>query len=594
MFAIAIGDEFIDLNPGTALDLVLVNPMFQDDLGLGMNSHSFSMAVPWSPKNQRLLAQRETALVPRRDPKVNAVLWLLGSPWKLATISFSTSSRSEGYSIRMDLDASVLARAIEDRSMRDFSYTGPRVISVNTGQQRSADVQQHMNDCMLGTNDYVFFPVLTKEIVHDPIPFNALLNGWENAFGATYFYTNYDQFTFEAGPFSGAWIAPFPFVAKTMQMILDEADIEWDMGATIFTDTELKWLCIFSPVSLDEVIQETNSTLVETFNVNCYAGTIELAKHMPSIPAKTFFSSVLTLFGMFVEIDARGRVTIPVRKEVLEDQTTDDWTKKTVAGTVIDHTDDATGFTLGSVLDQNDPQTSEPFWTEQSSFSISGTVPFGAPFPVLGAAGVGQYYYAEDTNAVFQYRLNEMSNPASYAWVRISNFFYDVTFGDGSRELRSEASTMNDQVFSSIPYDTIPKTDLSAIPISLPSYDDFELALRLLFYRGRAPLSSPAGYDGNPVGTAGDFNGAFNYSLHWTGDRGLYEVWWKDWIAFLLDAKLVRASFVLNASDLMTLDWKKRKAFATREGIARGYIRKLSVRLFSDRIEPVQAEIITG
>lgn len=69
------------------------------------------------------------------------------------------------------------------------------------------------------------------------------------------------------------------------------------------------------------------------------------------------------------------------------------------------------------------------------------------------------------------------------------------------------------------------------------------LPIKLLFWRGLiedVPTATASGEEGN-------------YSMEWTGAKGLYEIWWKDYINFLQFSKAGKFKVLLNLNDLRLL-----------------------------------------
>jgi hypothetical protein len=92
--------------------------------------------------------------------------------------------------------------------------------------------------------------------------------------------------------------------------------------------------------------------------------------------------------------------------------------------------------------------------------------------------------------------------------------------------------------------------------------------IRLLFYRGLTDCEYRTSPDGAPsVGKYPmadyhnyDPSNAENgqYSLAFNSKKGLYDVWWKDWIEFLIVSKEVRLSMNLGITDILGLDFLKK------------------------------------
>ena len=94
--------------------------------------------------------------------------------------------------------------------------------------------------------------------------------------------------------------------------------------------------------------------------------------------------------------------------------------------------------------------------------------------------------------------------------------------------------------------------------------------LRFLFWRGII--------DGYPTATASDLNQNpdYNYTLHWEGEKGLYNKFWKDYVSFLQKSKhSTEQKIYINLVDLVNFDITKKKRFFGNDYL----IKKLSVEL---------------
>lgn len=109
----------------------------------------------------------------------------------------------------------------------------------------------------------------------------------------------------------------------------------------------------------------------------------------------------------------------------------------------------------------------------------------------------------------------------------------------------------------------------------------------LLLYRGMQ-----AGYSGKlyPLAASGpyDFNEDIigDMSLLWTGDRGLYNVWWADWITALRAMRPVTYATRLTAADLANLDWREK----VRIDQHAYFVKRVQITLTTDTILPAIVE----
>jgi len=88
-----------------------------------------------------------------------------------------------------------------------------------------------------------------------------------------------------------------------------------------------------------------------------------------------------------------------------------------------------------------------------------------------------------------------------------------------------------------------------------------QFGLRLLFYRGMQPDSNANNY---PLATPGDRRfgdieiGGTNYTLYPGGEKGLYNVWWKDYDEFKQNARKVSYQVKIELDDILRLDLRKK------------------------------------
>ena len=72
----------------------------------------------------------------------------------------------------------------------------------------------------------------------------------------------------------------------------------------------------------------------------------------------------------------------------------------------------------------------------------------------------------------------------------------------------------------------------------------------------------------------------------WTGDKGLYNVWWTSWIEALKAMRPVVYATRLTASDLSNLDWRDK----VRIDQHAYFIKRIQITLTTDTILPATVE----
>jgi hypothetical protein len=79
-----------------------------------------------------------------------------------------------------------------------------------------------------------------------------------------------------------------------------------------------------------------------------------------------------------------------------------------------------------------------------------------------------------------------------------------------------------------------------------------------------------------------------NYSLAYNGNYGLHELWWKDWLSFLKNTKMIKTRLFWSVNDLLTADLTK-KYFDNGNLF---FIKKLKIKLSKHSIENITAEMM--
>ena len=134
--------------------------------------------------------------------------------------------------------------------------------------------------------------------------------------------------------------------------------------------------------------------------------------------------------------------------------------------------------------------------------------------------------------------------------------------------------------------------DVDGMRIRIPTIDEvgrnehFDLGasprLRFFFHRGLQPAGTEGrvypqagagrrGYGGQPVG---------RYSMEWLGEGGLYESWWREYIALLRHNRTDQRVCRLTVADLLELkEWNNpNRSYVTPDGTAVGVVRTVKVR----------------
>ncbi|MEL6803859.1 MAG: hypothetical protein AAFO91_08780, partial [Bacteroidota bacterium] len=357
------------------------------------------------------------------------------------------------------------------------------------------------------------------------------------------------------------------------------------IACPMLDDDELRKLVIWNNQALDKAyaFQIFNAYL----EYNLHRFQIDIREHVPDISLRDYLSGWMGNFCLAAFGDGKTLELVP-RKVILATSTIIDWSDKCLYGAELDHEDDE-GYTLSSELDGTDALSSAA--RSYAEIKAAGEVEFFSQLPT--STELGLIYYVRFENAFYRNSLKENLQTEEYEWIFEAYRIDAVTVGEGKEDFKSRASTL--QIYADL-WETqetswrIPRVEQSgSSDMYQQGQNPFEL--RFLFYRGMKEDGQQEGKfypQGSPDNITSD-----EYSLYWYGERGLFEIWWKEWIAFLRNSKRLRYPLELTPHDLRTLDWKHKYRFLTHEGYVNAFISKLTVQISTEEIESVQAQIYT-
>ncbi|MEL6804694.1 MAG: hypothetical protein AAFO91_13035, partial [Bacteroidota bacterium] len=118
------------------------------------------------------------------------------------------------------------------------------------------------------------------------------------------------------------------------------------------------------------------------------------------------------------------------------------------------------------------------------------------------------------------------------------------------------------------------------------------VGLQLSLYRGYANTTNGASY---PFGSMNNYSVNFqeltdqDHVLHWLGDKGLYNKFWRDWDAMLQRSGAVTRTFLLPLAQLLDFDFQ----FKVRVGGQNYFVRSLEFNVTLSGISPAKCELLS-
>ena len=379
---------------------------------------------------------------------------------------------------------------------------------------------------------------------------------------------------------------PFPYLYNLVRLLYEEQGVEI---VNRFFDAELKTLLLYSNFEGNHISVTQDSAGVFLYNTKTF---FKYADTLPLISVKDFMGRWSNTFCVVQNLDYSGRmVTIISRKDVLQTTQYDEWSN--VVDKNIEITPDQLLIKLAFDNDDTDQLTGELI-KEIDSERLLDAVLKSSLLPTTDNVE-GDLRLVKIDNGIYQVQPNPIT-ANSDTWVQVAQALQDYSPTAAAKTsilcagslcmLLENCPTVDASHKWLIPH--VKQTGRSRFYKS-PNEEE---KLRLIFYRGmHRTITSAYAYTSNyyPLAQAHRYDAAGNttgnYSLSFTGTGGIYETWWKDWMAYVAKAERCKAKGIISQEKLMTLDFLVPK----KVGNQQYFIDEISVAI-GDTIDP--AEII--
>ncbi len=579
MLNIKVGGEFLDLVPGMVIQLVINNPMFEDDVIQG--DYTMPVMIPLSARNRGIFGHLERldgvvasnkfdCEVYEKDIKVFEGVLCLEKPG------------NGGYDSYILVNLGAFSSLIQGKKLSDLTLGGPITLPGGPPSVGSDQIMRNYANTITAqtypTSKFNFFEVFMENLVkvnysHDVV---------NDLYGASYLP-----------------MIPFLFVNFILDGLFRENKITKVSGSW-FADAEINSLTILNNYITDF---RTGGFLVEN-------DTIDPKNHVPDMLLTDFLNALRNTFGLGIIIKGDNVEVVPLR-DILHDNSFVDWTEKVDKDYYYET--DHVGFTMDFEFDGADDfkSISDGIANRGSVNAISDLTSISGPHnnDIAYVRSIDLYYVYNSTFSVWEYHKSNVSSrndlPVGFNmlpsvadraslptpvdiidviyieklnqfwktntdgsvfwWSFYSDNFFPVITGNGVKIIKPNTSPVGMALFFKTPPDT-PNNAWYLMPkVFWKTSNDVDVkgvnpfGLRFCFYRGiRSPSSGSFyglgssdvwDYYGNKVG---------NYSLAWDGANGLYETWWKEWLSFVTGSKKVTRNVRLNIADVLNLDLKRK------------------------------------
>lgn len=354
---------------------------------------------------------------------------------------------------------------------------------------------------------------------------------------------------------------------------------------------ELSDLIVFNTRTLDQDDNLSPGTEYEEISLMT---EVDLRQHVPELKCNDLIREVCNTFCWAPFVDPLSQVvTLTPMKDILTNQSFLDWTDKVFPEYIksrklkdvpvsfqYDHTGDD-GY--AELVDTDQHRYASKFFQTYDEADANLTI-----------ADIGAVVYIEAYNEY--YKLLGFRPPSNIPLLRGlgKNLGYindqeEPVFIPDTDSLLMWTQSNAEAGWSGFEFPGRESLPVFYGSLITPWYEDGEQIdkIVLLFYRGLQPDGNDELY---PLASSSSYNYASeqvgNLSLHWNGESGLYNVWWKAWHEAILRMRPVTYPTRMDERDLANLDFSKK----IRIDKHLYFLKRVKITINANSINPASVE----
>lgn len=441
MLGVRIGTEYLELQPGTEIDLTQENPFLQfgDEL---LGDFSMPFEVKPTPHNLRLL--EFAGLLQKRvaTSGLDAVLMDGNRPHSIGKVKVErpeinmNTTAAGSISLYYLSGVASFFQDIKDRRLREIDLGGERSFpwylsrtAVNGADPTNNSFWAHIHRVMEAapnTYDYAIFPVINK--IGDEGAVDVM-----NKLGAATTYVN-----LVAGDFPNKKLNPIvPFVY--LHLILKQAFalVGWQLRGDILNDDDFRKIVILNSTSIDWA-QWGNNWMYANNPVK-----FDLVNHIPDWTIADFLINLKKRLGLWFDFDRKGKVC---QVEMLKD-------------VAIDDTRDLTRYASPVITKQIEEGKQYALKTsdgEKAPVAVAGRVVNKTDLPAAAEARHKEIFLVIRENAYYICHLDDSGQKWQWNFYGANNFNYETS--QDAEEILTKVTTVGNEFYSDR-MDFIPRYD---------------------------------------------------------------------------------------------------------------------------------------
>lgn len=535
--AFQIGTEFLDLLPGTQLELEEENPFLQLGEQL-LGPYSYPFDVPNTDKNLRLLKFAAILAAEKPASIEDVILWENGIQHSIGSIRIEQingdiNDQLTGTTSLYFLTGSAsFWQSIEGKKLGEVDFGG-----VRTYAQPSTDITsgfwKMVDDAMQGTIDdfdYAFYPVK-----------NAGLKLADGSFSLEYMN--------RVGVYSGVTriattsittnlqnaLYPFPYLIYVMKQVF--AATGWKLEGDWLSDPDARKITMLNLKDITWGIKFSIFSLQILPTVS-----FDLKEYMPDTDVGNFLIQIKNRLGLYYDFNSRTKVcTIRYLKDTIAGEV-EDISSICTAPYVNKIDTGGKSYKLVNTFDSGDSLPAPSILGGLEYLGAYLNLPPFAPSIV----NVNKVVLVLSQNAYFICRESE-TTPGTYIWTKYMDNIYDYDPGGTTEEVNTSATTTVMEVVNAGGINGLmPAINQQG---SIYHYNDLEPSwgIRLLFFHGMQPDYAGQTYpyaSNHPINSQGTVIG--NYALSFKFEEptthaqiGLYDLFWKAFLDRLKQSETI-------------------------------------------------------
>jgi hypothetical protein len=572
-FAIKIGNEYLDLLPGTSFDIEQLNPFLQFSNEIE-GEHVLPFGAPATAKNNRLLLNMAVHEVKKEEGNINAVVMVHGLQYCAGFIRFEEAELNAGsplkgmFSLYFVFALASFWTLAKDKTLQDVEYNEPDVTwpFINDWIQSFANLKNIIKNIMINQNrinsNYVFSPFVNQSEVVDSGDTKTMAGN----------YQTYNSIVCRTGPGDELINSIYPQTGISGSFFITDDE---DLFLSRFTPTpyisflvpkifsQFGWKIQGAPLLENDYLNETllHINFIEIFTAfkeDSKSITWQFKKQMPKLKITDFILGLQNKFGWIFDFDYNNNIcTVYYRTDIIDNRTRLNFTGKSSPYYVVRYDKEANVYSLKSR--QSNPPINFKEYTDK------GALMYFYQMPQPSKDNLGWMYFIQTENSFYAcHRLDK----DGFSFEKITDGTYDyIPYGSDKEivsnacaagSMRMQGRTIGDRlvpVWFIWPY--INQTDIDN--------EYFYLA----YYHGLTPVlnNTTSDYLEYPYLSAQPYtNTGFrlrNYSLNWLekdfvtkAEQGLYLRRWKRFLDLVNKKESVTISIRLNMADVFAFNYR--------------------------------------